>query len=66
MSPLMFETRFQAKFLIPMEITLTWCLIFTTVLTLVVVPEINMVFFDARTLLGSNPDEREEDESTSH
>ena len=59
MSPLMFETSFQAKFLIPMAITLTWGLIFATVLTLVVVPAINMVFFDARTLLGGNPGEGE-------
>ena len=50
MSPLIFETSFQAKFLIPMAITLTWGLIFATVLTLVVVPAINMVFFDVRTL----------------
>ena len=57
MSPLMFETSFQAKFLIPMAITLTWGLIFATVLTLVVVPAINMVFFDARTLLSGNPHE---------
>ena len=59
MSPLMFETSFQAKFLIPMAITLTWGLIFATVLTLVVVPAINMVFFDVRTLLGGNPGEGE-------
>ena len=59
MSPLMFETSFQAKFLIPMAITLTWGLIFATVLTLVVVPAINMVFFDARTLLGGNRSEGE-------
>ena len=57
MSPLMFETSFQAKFLIPMAITLTWGLIFATVLTLVVVPAINMVFFDARTLLSGSSHE---------
>lgn len=47
-----------------MAITLTWGLIFATVLTLVVVPAINMVFFDVRTLLGGNPSEGE-DESAS-
>ena len=61
MSPLMFETSFQAKFLIPMAITLTWGLIFATVLTLVVVPAINMVFFDTRTLFGGHPGEEEPD-----
>ncbi len=44
--PLMMETSFQAKFLIPMAITLTFGLMFATVLTLVVVPAINMVLAD--------------------
>ena len=60
MTPLMFETSFQARFLIPLAVTLTWGLIFATVLTLVVVPAINMVFFDVARLLGaeesSDPD----------
>jgi multidrug efflux pump subunit AcrB len=56
MTPLMFETSFQAKFLIPLAITLTWGLMFATVLTLVVVPAINMVFFDVLTLLGLDSD----------
>lgn len=51
MFPLMMETSFQAKFLIPMAITLTFGLIFATALTLVVVPAINMVFFDFQRLL---------------
>lgn len=57
MTPLMFETSFQAKFLIPMAITITWGLIFATVLTLVVVPAINMVFFDLSRLFGTKDDE---------
>jgi multidrug efflux pump subunit AcrB len=56
MTPLMFETSFQAKFLIPMAITLTWGLIFATVLTLVVVPAINMVFFDLSRLIAGSSD----------
>ncbi|MEI8380228.1 MAG: efflux RND transporter permease subunit [Planctomycetota bacterium] len=54
MTPLMFETSFQAKFLIPLAITLTWGLIFATVLTLVVVPAINMVFFDISKMFGGH------------
>ncbi len=54
MTPLMFETSFQAKFLIPLAITLTWGLIFATVLTLVVVPAINMVFFDISKIFGGS------------
>lgn len=50
MSPLMLETSFQARFLIPMAITLTFGLIFSTVLTLVIVPAINMVFYDVQRL----------------
>lgn len=49
--PLMMETSFQAKFLIPMAITLTFGLMFATGLTLVVVPAINMVFADIRWLV---------------
>lgn len=50
MAPLMAETSFQAKFLIPLSITLAWGLVFATVLTLVVVPALNMVFFDCQWL----------------
>ncbi|MFQ5731649.1 MAG: efflux RND transporter permease subunit [Planctomycetaceae bacterium] len=48
LTPLMFETSFQAKFLIPMAVTLTWGLAFATLLTLVLVPTLNMIFFDVR------------------
>ena len=52
LTPLMFEKSFQAKFLIPMAVTLTFGLIFATVLTLLIVPVINLIFFD--TLAGWN------------
>ncbi|MBS0205836.1 MAG: efflux RND transporter permease subunit [Planctomycetes bacterium] len=64
MSPLMFETSFQAKFLIPLAVTLTWGLIFATVLTLVVVPAINMVFFDIARLTGLAQDASDGDEQS--
>lgn len=48
LAPLMFETSFQAKFLIPMAVTLTFGLSFATVLTLIIVPCLNMIFFDLR------------------
>ena len=50
LTPLMFERSFQAVFLIPMAVTLTFGLIFATVLTLLIVPTLNMVFFDCRRL----------------
>jgi hydrophobic/amphiphilic exporter-1 (mainly G- bacteria), HAE1 family len=51
LTPLMFETSFQAKFLIPMAVTLTFGLLFATALTLVIVPAINLIFFDIQTAL---------------
>jgi len=41
--PLMFEQSFQAKFLIPMAVTLTFGLIFATGLTLILVPCLNLI-----------------------
>ncbi len=50
LTPLMFETSFQAKFLIPMAVTLTFGLVFATALTLIIVPALNMVFYDMKSL----------------
>lgn len=47
----MFEKSFQAKFLIPMAVTLTFGLAFATLLTLLIVPVLNMIFFDIRSLM---------------
>ena len=47
--PLMFETSFQARLLIPMAVTLTFGLIFATGLTLVLVPCLNMIRHDILT-----------------
>ncbi len=46
LTPMMFETSFQAKFLIPMAVTLTFGLVFATALTLIIVPAINMIYYD--------------------
>ena len=46
LTPLMFETSFQAKFMIPMAVTLTFGLIFATGLTLVIVPALNLIFLE--------------------
>ncbi len=48
--PIMFERSFQARFLIPMVVTLAFGLAFATVLTLVLVPCLNLVFLDVRDL----------------
>ena len=52
--PLMFETSFQAKFLIPMAVTLTFGLVFATGLTLVLVPCLNMIRQDVLGFVGSS------------
>lgn len=53
--PMLFETSFQAKFLIPMAVTISFGLLFSTALTLLIVPSINMIFFDVLGLLGVAP-----------
>lgn len=52
MGPLLLETSFQAKFLIPMAISLSAGLIFATVLTLVAMPSLYMIVFDFKRILG--------------
>ena len=46
LTPLMFERSFQAKFLIPMAVTLTFGLAFATALTLIIVPALNLIYLD--------------------
>ena len=50
LAPMMAEQSFQAKFLIPMAISISFGLAFATVLTLVVVPSIYMIVEDLRQL----------------
>lgn len=57
--PLMFETSFQAKFLIPMAVTLTFGLLFATGLTLILVPCLNLIREDVLQLMtrsSASPD----------
>jgi multidrug efflux pump subunit AcrB len=46
LTPLMFETSFQAQFLIPMAISIVFGLAFATVLTLILVPTLYLVLED--------------------
>lgn len=55
MLPLLFETSFQARFLIPMAVTICFGLLFSTLLTLLIIPSINMVFYDVLGLCGVKP-----------
>jgi multidrug efflux pump subunit AcrB len=46
LAPIMAETSFQARFLIPMAVSISFGLAFGTVLTLIVVPSIYMIVED--------------------
>ena len=51
LAPLMLETSFQARFLIPMAISISAGLIFATALTLVAVPALYLVVRDVKTCI---------------
>lgn len=52
LGPLLTETSFQAKFLIPMGISIAAGLMFATVLTLIGIPTLYMIMVDVQRILG--------------
>ncbi len=52
LTPMLFETDLQARFLIPMAITIVFGLIVSTLLVLLVVPALIAILADLRRLLG--------------
>ncbi len=52
LSPMIFETSRQARFLIPMALSLGFGIVFATLITLVIVPSLYMVIDDVERLLG--------------
>jgi len=50
LSPMIFETSRQAKFLIPMAISLGYGIVFATLITLVIVPSVYLIVEDIRGL----------------
>jgi len=48
LSPMIFETSRQARFLIPMAISLGYGILFATVITLVLVPSLYLIIEDIR------------------
>ncbi len=52
LAPLLTETSFQARFLIPMGISIAAGLAFATVLTLIGVPSLYMIMVDAKTAIA--------------
>jgi len=54
LAPMIFETSRQARFLIPMAISLGYGIVFATVITLVIVPSVYLIIDDIRTLFKPN------------
>jgi len=52
LTPMIFETSRQARFLIPMAISLGYGIVFATVITLVIVPSVYLIIDDVRKLFG--------------
>ncbi|HSL16646.1 MAG TPA: efflux RND transporter permease subunit [Methylomirabilota bacterium] len=67
LTPMIFETSMQARFLIPMAVSLGYGIVFATAITLILVPTLYRILEDLRALLGlaedeaSGPDQIQED-----
>jgi multidrug efflux pump subunit AcrB len=55
--PMILEQSMQAKFLIPMAISLGFGIMFATGITLILIPSLYLILEDARSLLGLPPRE---------
>ncbi len=53
LAPMMFETSVQARFLIPMALSLGWGVLFATFILLLLVPSLYLVVEDLRRLAGA-------------
>jgi multidrug efflux pump subunit AcrB len=52
LAPMIFETSRQARFLIPMAVSLGYGILFATVITLIIVPSVYLIVEDFRRLFG--------------
>ena len=52
LSPMIFETSMQAKFLIPMAVSLGYGIVFATAITLILVPSLYRILEDFKALFG--------------
>ena len=52
LSPMIFETSMQAKFLIPMAVSLGYGIVFATAITLILVPTLYRILEDFKAMLG--------------
>jgi multidrug efflux pump subunit AcrB len=56
LAPMIFETSLQARFLIPMAVSLGYGIVFATAITLVLVPTLYRILEDVRSYLGFSSD----------
>ncbi len=64
LSPMILETSLQARFLIPMAISLGFGIVFATTITLILVPVLYKILDDIRTLLGIEEHDTADGEET--
>jgi multidrug efflux pump subunit AcrB len=57
LSPMIFETSMQAKFLIPMAVSLGYGIVFATAITLILVPSLYRILEDVKTMFGGATEE---------
>jgi multidrug efflux pump subunit AcrB len=60
LTPMILEKSLQARFLIPMAVSLGFGVVFATLITLVLVPALYRILEDIKSLLGISGDSREE------
>ena len=56
LAPMIFETSRQAKFLIPMAISLGYGIVFATLIVLFLIPALYLVLEDLKRLVNPEPD----------
>ncbi len=64
LAPMIFETSRQARFLIPMAISLGYGILFATAITLLLVPSLYVIVDDVSRLLGRNTTSKQADKNT--
>ena len=57
LTPMIFETSMQAKFLIPMAVSLGYGIVFATAITLILVPTLYRILEDAKAFFGAAEEE---------
>ena len=63
LAPMIFETSRQARFMIPMAISLGYGILFATLITLLLVPSLYLIIEDLRGRFGMNPDQTVADQT---